>query len=286
MPQNNRSKFIHNLLTQELLEKEYQELKSIKKIAQKYYVHYTTISKKFDQFGIKRDLRTFYCEDEHMFSKDTEKSFYLAGFIAADGCINKYKNKQSRLSIFLSDKDTDFLQMLKNDLFRFDGKTYTSKIKNSKRNPAWNDTINCGFRITSNIICRDLERFNIVPRKSLIYRFPEWLTDHPLVHHFMRGYNDGDGCIRIRDSYNANKLVFSLVGQPLFLETYKNILELNCEIINYDKFIQIRNNGLGVLEYSGNIIVAKIADFLYKDATIFMDRKYHPIQVQQVRLTA
>jgi hypothetical protein len=284
MGMNGYARRLELLLTEELLRSEYERLGGIYAVAKSLGISYNTISKRFKRFSIEIDRRNFICQDENIFAKDTETSFYLAGFIAADGCIcERTITKQSALAIQLSEKDADFLQTLK-DAFQFNGPIHSSLIENSNRNPNWCDSVNRGFVITSDIICRDLERFNIVPRKTLIYRFPEWLINHPLVHHYMRGYNDGDGCIRLKKWYASGKLDFQLAGQPAFLEVYKQALETRCGINNPNKTIQLKRkasgNVLGVLQYCGNNIVQKIAQFLYKDATIYLPRKYDVVRNQ------
>jgi Staphylococcus phage endonuclease len=281
MTQNDRSKAIDKLLTKELLTKEVNELRRIDRIADKYGLHYTTISRKLAKYDITISKVIYRC-DEDIFSKDTEEAFYLAGFIAADGCVNEHTNKQMTLTIALSDKDKTHLLLLK-ELLRFEGNIFECPVKNSKRNEGWKDTLNYGFRISSDKICNDLRRFNIVPRKTKQYTFPEWLKCHPLAHHFMRGYNDGDGCIRIKKKNWMGKLDFQLVGQPAFLSAYMEVLGENCNIDTTSKKVQIRKNGLGVIGFTGNPIVIKIADFLYKDATIYLPRKLEPVIIQKTK---
>jgi hypothetical protein len=205
-------------------------------------------------FYIKKHKYQF---NEDFFAQDTPESFYLAGFLAADGNVSDKKNA---ICISISDKDRLFLEDIQK-LICYQGKIHIYKILNSKRNSNWKDT---------NTIVNDLKKFNIVPRKTKIYNFPEWLIDHPFVSHYMRGYMDGDGHLGIR--YDK-KLRFSLAGNLFFLKKYQQILENNCGI-NHNK-IQIRANGLSILEYAGNIIVPKICSFLYNNSTLCLKRKYN-----------
>ena len=278
--QSEHTVYIDSVLTQNNLRSDYIELKSKQLIADKYNVSLWTIQDRMKRFNIDNISRKIYSCDEDMFSRETEKSFYLAGFIAADGCISITKgNRQNALSIFLSEKDEDHLLMMK-DLFRFDGKIHSSIIKNSKRNPIWKDSVNKGFTISSNKICNDLEKFNIVPRKTYSYSFPEWLRTHQLVNHFMRGYVDGDGCIRIANHYKSGILVLSVVSyRKEFLETFKAVIENQCNM-KWNNNIGVNKNHF-TLTYSGNRQVLTVADFLYKEATIYLPRKYEPILTQR-----
>jgi hypothetical protein len=75
-----------------------------------------------------------------------------------------------------------------------DAKVHKYIVKHSNRNEKWKDTEKSELAITSRKMCADLLRFNITERKTFTYTFPEWLKTHPLKHHFIRGYNDGDVC--------------------------------------------------------------------------------------------
>lgn len=218
-----------------------------------------------------------YTADDDFFSRDNEESFYWAGFIAADGCV-KEKGKSRILNVGLSKKDENHLIKLKNSLQATNPLTYKI-IKNSERNPDWNDTEACEIRISSAKMFSDLSRFNIAPRKTLIYKMPDWLMTHEYLHHFLRGYNDGDGSFYINKQENkADQMAFSLRGNPeTFLLQIREILENKCNLPHREKPIRI-SSGHGVLEYGGNILIGKLANYLYKDHTICLDRKYEKIK--------
>jgi hypothetical protein len=124
-------------------------------------------------------------------------------------------------------------------------------------------------------MCDDLFRFDVIPRKSLIYTFPKWMKIHPLKHHFLRGYNDGDGSFfipELPDGRKTEQVYFSMRGTPSFLTDARYILEQECDLEEREKDIRI-SSGQGVLEYGGNGVISKIADYLYRDATIYLPRK-------------
>lgn len=115
-------------------------------------------------------------------------------------------------------------------------------------------------------MCQDLLTFGVVPRKSLTYIFPGRAKTSPNLHHFMRGYFDGDGCI----SLSRRNLRFSVLGTASFIDDYRCILNSLCHIGGG----HIRQKGKTFeLVYAGNPVVTKIAKFLYKDATIMLVRK-------------
>lgn len=261
-----------NLLKKDDLEKSYKELGSLKAVGRKYGVASDTIGVYMDKYGLIYSPQVRYNCNHFFFSTDTEQSFYLAGFIAADGCVMSKKSSKI-LSIGLSQKDRPFLELLVSTI----GAENPIKdwiVKNSRQNSNWKDTWKSEVKISSTQICSDLARFNITERKSLTLEFPEWMKDHPLRHHFIRGYNDGDGSFYSSVSKNkkVKQVFFSLRGTPKFLTSLRAVLEKDLELDARETKIR-ENSNCGVLEYGGNRLVKKIAEYLYNDATICLERK-------------
>lgn len=268
---------LKNILTKEILLVAYADLRSITLIAKKFGITRQTAARHLDEYGVEHSLKTKYKCNESFFATDTEQSFYLAGFIGADGCIKHKagaKNIETNiLSIGLSNKDRDFLVMLR-DLLGAENPIKDFDVKSSKYNPKWKDTKKSEFTITSRQLCSDLARFNITERKSLTLEFPEWMKDHSLRHHFIRGYNDGDGSFysAVSKTKKVKQVFFSLRGTPKFLTSLRSVFEKDLGLEERTKEIRTNNN-CGVLEYGGNRLVKKIAEYLYKDATICLERK-------------
>lgn len=209
-----------------------------------------------------------YLCDENFFSRNTPESFYWAGFIAADGCVKLKNAKYKQLSVCLCADDVKHLEKFKESI-KFEGNIGTYYYNGCSRS---------NIEISSDKIFDDLSRFNVVPRKSLVLEFPEWLLRHNLIHHFMRGYNDGDGSFFIQQLKNDRKIkqiMFSLRGTKQFLSTFRDILEEKCGLEHNDKKPRA-DSGIYTLEYGGNRKALKIRDFLYKDSTneTRLDRKY------------
>ena len=211
---------------------------------------------------------TKYNVDESFFTRDTAESFYWAGFIAADGCVFYTRpNKTSGfLGIGLSSVDRDMLIKFK-ECIRFNGQIKDKAT--TKHNPNGTSKI----QISRVSIVKSLERFNIVPNKTKVYTFPNWIKFHSLVNHFMRGYLDGDGSFYITKQSNRNHLCFSLCGTKEFLNDYRNILASNCNL-KLNKICKSR--GIWDVKYAGNPNTFKIREFLYMNSKylIQMDRKY------------
>jgi hypothetical protein len=211
--------------------------------------------------------------DDNFFSRDNEEAFYVAGFLAADGNVNK---DSCTISLTLAQKDLEHLKKIKSVL------NCTSTIKLHEKfftkivDRYVNKTLySCGFYFNSKKCKDDLKRFSVFPNKTYYLEFPEWLQEHQLVHHFMRGYIDGDGCF-----VKTNKRsVFSMPGTKSFLNSFHDVLLKHgvCEINKKRKQMEAKDGknfaAFDVLQYGGNKIISRMYDFLYKDATIFLERK-------------
>lgn len=266
---------IPSIFTPELLQKEYDELQSFKKIAKKYNTSSEGIRDYMNKLGLKYNPLIRYNSDHDFFSFDNQESFYLAGFIAADGCIKTKKGYEisSEVYVGLNSKDKDHLIMIKN-ILKSEAPVRDFIRIQSKRNPKWKDTFISEITITSHKMCEDLKRFNIGPRKSLTYIFPQWLITHSLLNHFLRGYNDGDGSFYVG---KQEQIYISVRGTIPFLTDFRSILERECQLKVRTKPVRI-SSGHGILEYGGNKILKRIFKYLYKDATIFLPRKKQIVQ--------
>lgn len=264
---------LNTVLTKEMLEYHYGLEGSLQKVAIKLGISVDSVSKYMQIHNIPyyKTYRGIYTCNHQFFSTDTEISFYLAGFIAADGSLQERKYSKI-LKITLSNKDRDHLEKLKL-LLNSTNPITEYIVKPSKLVPT--QQFCTELQIVSEKIFDDLERFNIIPNKTKIYTFPEWLINHPLVHHFMRGYFDGDGCIS-HCGFSKGSIIrqksFNILGTYEFIKLYNEILSTNT-LTNMAK-IRLHNNSIYAIHYSGNKLIQKIFDFLYKDATIYLDRKY------------
>lgn len=213
-----------------------------------------------------------YDIDHEFFSRDTEESFYVAGFLAADGWKTRRSGGGFSIGLQLCAKDIDHLKSIKN-VMKCTSPLRFRKRKGSKLVPTI--TFSYSFIANSERCYNDLERFGVVENKTYILRMSDWLCKHPLVHHFMRGYIDGDGCFYFSDNPGPH-IAFSLGATKEFLEAFHGIL-LAAGICDENREI-IANKGkkwlaFGKLLYGGNGIISKMYDFLYHDATIFLPRK-------------
>lgn len=185
---------------------------------------------------------------------DTEEKAYWLGFIASDGNVSSSKKM---LCIGLATKDIGhlekFCQWISVDLKPY---TYTYKTQRSM------------VHVYSAQIVKSLAQYGIIPRKTYIFKhIPD--IPHNLKRHFIRGYVDGDGCLHIN---KLNKPRFSVVSynKEILDEIQEHIIqEIGVTKVPIRKVINIWNYTKG-----GMFQVPRIVEYLYKDANIYLDRKY------------
>lgn len=190
----------------------------------------------------------------------SEEQAYFLGLLISDGNVFKDNTgRQASISITLELKDKYMLEKFKQIL-----KANTS-ISHDGRG--------CGqIAIRSNKMATDLEKFGVVPRKTLLTFLPSLSSE--LMPHLIRGIIDGDGSIQAREHNNGKFLHnISICGTERLMteisEYITNILSLQTKptVYNYsDKSLSdIKIQNIHDMELFGN--------WLYKDATIYLKRK-------------
>lgn len=225
----------------------------LKEIGYKYKVHRYKHCKKRGEYLTPR--RKIYSEDVNYFENiDSEEKSYFLGFIFADGYIHKhYKSKGGYIGIHIHKNDIEILEMFKKSI-KSTGVIYTHGDYSI-------------IRIHNKKLVSDIEKLGCVERKSLILDFP--LIDDLYLHHFMRGYFDGDGSIRYSGG-KIRKCQCGITSSHIFIEKYMNILVEKC---NINKIKTYNRDNCYCFDYSGRGNCTKIYNFLYKDATTFLKRK-------------
>lgn len=204
---------------------------------------------------------------DYDFSKvSNEIEAYILGFIYADGYI--LDSPHNRLGIMLSVKDKKLLERIGN---------YISKDIPIRHQYGEFETVR--FILCRKEVVQNLKRLGISQGKSAIdFNIP--IIEDSLYPHFIRGYFDGDGSV-LKDRKYIKFYICSPL--PKILEDFKNILEKH-EIHSYlrieyrkGKIIKISKNPTNYDQYrlivDKNVYLQKLYNYLYKDATIFLERK-------------
>lgn len=222
-----------------------------------------------EEFGIQRDQKKLvrkYKLNEHYFDTiDTPNKAYILGLLHADGCNMISK---STISIALQESDKDLLERIRLEIGSEKPLRY---IDNSNKHTfGYNYENMYELKMYSKYMCRQLADKGIVPNKSLVIGFPEWLDDS-LIPHYVRGVFDGDGCVSIS---KTNHLTTSITATDSFCKKLKEICEEKLNIHPKIRDAQCHN---GITKYIclGGIRDSKIfLDWIYQDADIYLQRKY------------
>jgi DNA-binding transcriptional regulator WhiA len=222
------------------------------------------VSKILKSNGVNVSYFTYTCNHNFFESINTEKKAYWLGFIYADGYIltdDYYKT--GKLGIALGITDKEHLEEFKKDInSNHPIKVYTNKTKFS------NKTTYCRIVVTSKKLVDDLIKCGVLPSKTEKLVFPDSsIVNENLINHFIRGYMDGDGSI-IEPKNKKYQLTFC--GTKEFISGIQDKLGIDLKIRKrHDNDV---NNW--TLAITGNYQVEKLLDYIYKDSTIYLKRKY------------
>lgn len=216
-----------------------------------------------------------YDINEFFFEKiDTEEKAYWLGFLYADGCVTRYY-----IILQLHQKDKNMIQKFKKSIkysgpielreqkIHYGGKYGTVIAKQAK------------IRISNKKLRKDIVRLGCIPRKTFFLKFPnEKQVPKELKRHFIRGYFDGDGTVYLRKYQAKNK---KQRGNAQVISTYemvskiKNFFLKRCDINSNSLSISehSKSKGIYILSFCSHKSMEAFREFLYKDSTIFMERK-------------
>ncbi len=250
--------------------------KSIARISSKYGINKKTLTKYLKEKNIEiiaNGRKTNFNRD--FFDEiNTEEKAYWLGFMYADGYIGA---TEYAVGLNISLKDIDHLKKYntalnyKNGLNISETHQFGSKEHTNKNG----ETL---YMVSTTIrdkqLWEGLNSKGCVPNKSLILTFPSEsiFQDKKLIYDFIRGYVDGDGSLGVYPHSKINpKLEESLliVGTKSFLEGVEKYL-------GKGYLIQKENCNENTYRLSYSTAKAnKAAELLYKNATIYLDRKYN-----------
>lgn len=205
----------------------------------------------------------YFCNDS-FFAIPNPINSYWAGFIAADGSIDK---RDSRLAIELGIKDEIILQTFKTQI------EYTGIISYTKTKR--DNIVQPRINIFSKKIVNDLNNnFNITPRKSLTLKPPNNL-DKDCTEAFIKGYIDGDGCFYLAKDYHRGTGNFiphlSILGTFEILSWIQNYINTLTNIGGAGSLA--RERSVWVLQYKRHKCL-----YIYKNLcpnpTFLLERKW------------
>ena len=250
---------------------DYLDGMAIKDLAEKYDRSHQSIGQFLRRQGIETEKRiqtkSPYTLDEHWLDElDCEEKFYFLGYFYADGG-NSVDRNQIRIKLNIQDKYMleTFRNWFKSNrpLLPLDKNGEICTYKGCKE-----------LDLTSEYLCKRLAELGAPETKSAILQFPAFIPDK-FMSHFIRGYFDGDGNICIFGN-NKNKELranITITSSNYFIDgLYKyilNTLEIDSRVDDCEGKVYKR------LQIEKNKEVKKFLDWMYKDATVYLTRKYN-----------
>ena len=199
---------------------------------------------------------------------DTEEKAYILGLLYADGYNNTDRNS---VNLGLKESDKKILDKITNLIQPTKPLQYVDTSRARKKIGCENSQNQYRLVIANKHISQRLAELGCGKAKTHNLTFPteEQVPSH-LIRHFVRGYFDGDGSVS-----NGKTAQVDVIGTISFLLPLQDILfkelSLNRTVLN--QRYKERDNEIRSLQIGGNNQCIKFRDWLYKDATIYLERK-------------
>lgn len=243
----------------------YKDGMSQQKIADLYHIGRTTVKRILDKTNTPtRDhshkRRKYKINENYFDSIDTPNKAYILGLLYSDGCSSK---NSSTIRLMLQERDKSILEKI---LVELESTHPLHFHPLNEKNSNWQNAYS--ISITNKHISESLKKCGMIPNKSLVLTFPEWL-DKKLYSHFIRGYFDGDGHIGW-----GNYRMCTLCSTQEFCESIKKI----CKGIGIKSNItntQNKESNTKVLSICGKQNIFSFLNFIYENAELYIERKYN-----------
>jgi len=192
---------------------------------------------------------------------------YVLGFVVADGCVCKRKDRINSYIFDITSKDKSILIKIKKVL-RSD---HTIGIKYNSLKMPYNHLFIC-----NKVICEDLIKLGINPRKT--YNLEPIKVPEKYFPDYVRGFFDGDGSVYIQKVNGTLQIKSSFVGASLpFIKVFNKRLCGLLVIPEKSIHMQTDRTGKRVAQYNIHFYIddsEKLAKFMYgNNSTLYLDRK-------------
>lgn len=218
----------------------------------------------------RRALRRYMEKNDHYFDAiDTEAKAYFLGLLWADG---HNSTDRGKISLSLQEPDAPIVDRLAVEVYG-----HTKVVRTVTKKPTKGDSFigprqkQRRMQISSRHMSQVLESYGMTSNKSFTVEFPTCVADH-LVHHFMRGYLDGDG--HITNFTQSNSFGWGIIGSIPFCQSYKSILDAKLNITTTYSLETQYSQPLATLSGGGRAKVLKVLNYLYSEATVYLKRKH------------
>lgn len=230
----------------------------------------TAVDLKINRLGLVKSKYHY----NHAFFKDiqTEEQAYWCGFIMADECVTiKPEINSCELVIKLQADDGGHLKKFNKAI---DGNVpveYHDRVRTTPTNPIPRKYSESVIRLYSEEMVHDLEKYGVIPAKSLVKKFPDNIPE-VLMNHYIRGYYDGNGSIFLsHGKYIGCSFTTGSYDFAVGLHNYLNTRMLKTSQI-YNTHTDANCYSLRV---SGMRNVDNFLSYLYHNSSVWLDRKFN-----------
>ena len=218
----------------------------------------------------KEKGKKYTCNSNYFKDIDTEEKAYWFGFCYGDGYLTHTTNT-IKFGMSIMEDDYHHLEKFKKTI-EYNGniKTYEVKSHGYKIGARY-----CRVIISDDIFSQNLIDHGLVEHKSNIMKPPLGIPNE-LIQHWIRGFMDANGSIMITRnedtcdnygiSFTSTKEVLDYIQQFLFKNRAIN------RIYPYRK--RKEEHKVTQVSFGGNYQVKQFLDYIYKDAHVWLDRKY------------
>lgn len=246
----------------EIILRLYYSGKKVADICNELECNKSMIYRKFNEWDIERRNKiksvercnALYNVDSHYFDNiNCEHKAYWLGLMVSDGFVN-----EKEISLCLKKDDIEAIENFRNDL-------------KSDHPIKFNKDGNPFITIVCKSLCDSLYSYGLHNRKSWDFDIDNIIKKVPkeYEHHFIRGLFDGDGSIKYYD--------YPYLKKPQFHFGYtglKNVCEYIKDKLNIQRELVYEGNVTYTLVSRNPKNINNIYNYLYKDATIYLSRKY------------
>jgi Mor family transcriptional regulator len=246
--------------------KVYQDTKSSTEAARILNMDARTLRDVLNRYGFQLDRLKYHCNDNYFDVVDSSDQAYILGLLWSDGCNTL---DRGQISLQLQEQDKHILDSI-NLLTSNERPLVFTELSAMRRNSQNTYTLT----LKSDHMSSVLNDYGMVPRKSLVLQFPNWL-DESLYADFMRGYVDGDGSIYFSEKKRTYRV--SLVGTKSFLDKVCLICdELGVKTSMYHR--DSHNDATYILRTTSNGGTITLLQWMYNEANLKLNRKYNTYQ--------
>lgn len=204
---------------------------------------------------INKHIRSDYFE-----TIDHPNKAYILGLLFTDGSVDKKLNKQGRIRLQLQAKDKAILEKIKTEL-----QIDSDLILDTRGNQSYS------LEFVDEKMFQDLSKYNIIPNKT--YEVHHLPTNIPkeYINDYIRGLVDGDGGIYIDDTISKDVTLSFTSYHKTITEDLQKMID---NLIAKSETNSIYFTSAWHCQWRGYNQVLNILDKIYKNAELYIDRKY------------